>query len=65
MSPHNMPKPSAAHLAGLEYAYRLWLEVEQNNDESTDEKGADWLSFSEQIELAIRQARNDSRGSQA
>lgn len=64
MTPHNMPKPNPAQLAGLEYAYRLWLEVEQNNDESTDEDGADWLSFSEQIEMAISQARKAARGEQ-
>lgn len=61
MHPHNMPAPSAAHLVGLEYAYRLWLEVEMHNDESVDEDGAGWLTFSEQVELAIKQAREASR----
>lgn len=59
MNPHNMPPAKAAHLAGLNYAYRLWMEIEQANDECED--GDEWLTVSEQFELAIAQARKDAK----
>lgn len=62
MNPHNMPPAKAAHLAGLDYAYRLWMEIEQTNEESGDDE---WLSMSEQFELAIAQARKDAKGATA
>jgi hypothetical protein len=56
-----MPPAKAAHLAGLDYAYRLWMEIEQANDECEESEGDVWLSVSEQFELAIAQARKDAK----
>lgn len=58
-NPHNMPPAKAAHLAGLEYAYRLWHQIEENNDVATGHD--EWLSTSEQFEMAIAQARKDAK----
>lgn len=59
-TPHNMPAPSATQLAGLEYAYMLWMEVEHENDNGHGE----WLNFSEQMELAIMLARKAANKAQ-
>lgn len=53
-----MRKATAKHLAGLCYAYELWEETEERND---DGDADEYVSFNEVIMQAIAAARKDAK----